>query len=420
IRLQASGDSVFHIDYLRYNGVSATPATGQLTLKADYGVQLAGLTSFSLINTLGPFFAELQGSASGAQFYCSWSADDMTYSAETLLPNGGNIGNWTNVNFPRYIKLRIVLTDTLETLPYGVKRLWLPALAVSPALDGGSGIASWDKWTAAILPNNGSVQRFTAAVMPGAPSGYSFHQALGPGDTIISDEMSVAQGFGMPQKLVFITLLNASGINPPVHTLSIITLTTKNVLISMANFGSRSVLNVIKELAWIADFELGMNGSGRFFFRNKAVSAVSLLTLDGSNIEKVQSINPGWDRVFNSIRASFGDFVKTADSQTEGEAAPTSNQRFGIRPLSVGGGSMLFQTDVDLATVMAKRYFNRYKEPKRRVTLTARFMPELELGDRVTFTIPDPRQIGQTFDARVIGVAQDLMNFRTELDLLEV
>ncbi|HOX23849.1 MAG TPA: hypothetical protein PLL10_10310, partial [Elusimicrobiales bacterium] len=284
IRLQASGSSVFHIDYLRYNGVSATPATGQLTLKADYGVQLAGLTSFSLVNTLGPFFAELQGSASGAQFYLSWSADDMTYSAETLLSNGSNIGSWTNVNFPRYIKFRIALTDTLETLPYGIKRLWLPALAVSPALDGGSGIASWDKWTAAIIPNNGSVQRFTAAVVPGAPSGYSFHQALGPNDTIISDEMSVAQGFGMPQKLVFITLLNASGINPPVHALSIITLTTRNVLISMANFGSRSVLNVIKELAWIADFELGMDGSGRFFFRNKAVSAVSLLTLDGSNI----------------------------------------------------------------------------------------------------------------------------------------
>jgi len=69
---------------------------------------------------------------------------------------------------------------------------------------------------------------------------------------------------------------------------------------------------------------------------------------------------------------------------------------------------------------MAKRYFSRYKEPKRRATITARFMPELELGDRVTFTIPDPRRIGQMFDARIIGVAQDLMNFRTELDLLEV
>jgi len=88
--------------------------------------------------------------------------------------------------------------------------------------------------------------------------------------------------------------------------------------------------------------------------------------------------------------------------------------------LSVGGGGMMFQTDVDLATVMAKRYFSRYKEPKRRATLTARFIPEIELGDRVTFNVASPRQIGQPFDARIIGIAHDLMDFRTELDLLEV
>jgi len=69
---------------------------------------------------------------------------------------------------------------------------------------------------------------------------------------------------------------------------------------------------------------------------------------------------------------------------------------------------------------MAKRYFGRYKEPKRRATVTARFMPELELGDRVTFSVQQPRSIGPAFDARVLGIAHDLMNFRTELDLMEV
>ena len=81
---------------------------------------------------------------------------------------------------------------------------------------------------------------------------------------------------------------------------------------------------------------------------------------------------------------------------------------------------MIFQTDVDLATVMAKRYFGRYKEPTRRITLTARFMPEVELGDRVSFGVLSPRQVGQPFDAGVLGIAHDLMSFRTELDLMEV
>ena len=81
---------------------------------------------------------------------------------------------------------------------------------------------------------------------------------------------------------------------------------------------------------------------------------------------------------------------------------------------------VLGDTNSCLATVMAKRYFGRYKEPKRRVTLTTRFMPEVELGDRATFNVASPRRIGQAFDARVLGIAHDLMSFRTELDLLEV
>ncbi|HAM34553.1 MAG TPA: hypothetical protein DCP85_01315 [Elusimicrobia bacterium] len=420
VELQATGSSKFHIDFLRLNSITDSPASGGLTLKVDYGPVFSGLAAFSLITTLGPFFAELvDGIAAGAQFFWSWSQDDFTYSAETQVSNGGNVGNWTNVNSPRFIKFRIVVTDQLTSIPYGIKRLWLPAVAVSPKIDGGTGIVSWDTWKAQTVANNGAVQRFTAAEA-NSLSGFSFHQALGPGDSIQTDEFQNSNGFGITQKMVFISLFNTAGLNPPTLLLNLITLTTANVLITMANMNSRSVLDVLKELARIADFEIGVDGNGKFFFRNKAPAAASALTLNELNVERVQTITPGWDRVFNSIRATFGDFVKVADSASEADPAPTSISRFGVRPLSVGGGNMIFQTDVDLATVMAKRYFGRYKEPKRRATLTARFMPEVELGDRVTFSIPSPRQIGQSFDARVLGVAHDLMSFRTEFDLTEV
>jgi hypothetical protein len=71
------------------------------------------------------------------------------------------------------------------------------------------------------------------------------------------------------------------------------------------------------ELAKIADFEIGLDGDGKFFFRNKTTGASPVLTLDGSNLEKVQSFSPGWDRVFNSIRATFGSYVQESNSTTE-------------------------------------------------------------------------------------------------------
>ena len=86
VELRALGSSKFHIDFLRFNSLTDAPANGELTLKVDYGLEFSGLAAFSLITTLGPFFAELVDAiAAGAQFFWSWSQDDFTYSAETQV-----------------------------------------------------------------------------------------------------------------------------------------------------------------------------------------------------------------------------------------------------------------------------------------------------------------------------------------------
>ena len=63
---------------------------------------------------------------------------------------------------------------------------------------------------------------------------------------------------------------------------------------------------------------------------------------------------------------------------------------------------------------------NSTQNSKRRATVIARYMPEVELGDRVTLNINFPRQIAQSFDARILGIAHQLMDFATELDLQEI
>lgn len=409
----------FQLDYLRYNGSSASLPIGTWEKVIDYGVHLAGITSFSLINTLGAFFADIIGSASAFQYFFSWSADGIGYTAPQSVANGSNLGAFTNVTFPRFIKFKIQITGTEDPELVAAKRLFLPALAASNVIDAGSGMVSWDTWKGTFVTNDGQVQRFTAAVA-NSVSGFSYYQALGPGDSIQTDEYAFTNFAVRTEKLIFITLFNTAGANAPIQRESLVNFKTRSVLVSMANFGTQSILDVIKELAKIADYEIGLDGAGAFFFRNKTVPSTSVLALDDSNVEKVSNATPGWDRVYNTIRATFGSFVKEVNSESEGESSPTSIDRFGVRSLSVGGGNLVFQTDVDLATVMAKRYFARYHLPKRRTTLTARFMPEMDLGDRVSLNVNSPRQIGQPFDARVVGIAHSLMDMRTEFDLVEV
>lgn len=409
----------FQLDYLRYNGSTAALPVGSWEKIIDYGVHLAGLTSFSLITTLGAFFSEIQGVVSAFQYFFSWSADGIGYTPEQSVSNGGPIGTFTNLTFPRYIKFKIQITATEDPDLVAVKRLFLPALAASNVIDAGSGMVSWDTWKGTFVSNDGQIQRFTAAVAA-SPSGFSYYQSLGPGDSIQTDEYAFTNFAVRTEKLIFITLFNTAGANAPIQRESLINFKTRSVLVSMANFGTQSVLDVIKEIAKIADYEIGLEGNGAFFFRNKTVPATPVLVLDDTNVEKVANATPGWDRVYNKIRGAFGSFVKEVDSTTEGEPSPTSIERFGLRSLSVGGGNLVLQTDADLATVMAKRYFERYHLPKRRTTLTARFMPEVELGDRITLNISEPRPIGEVFDARVVGIAHSLMDMRTEFDLVEV
>jgi hypothetical protein len=409
----------FQLDYLRYNGSTAALPLGTWAKVIDYGVHLAGLTSFSLITTLGAFFSEIQGVVSTFQYFFSWSANGSSYTPEQSVANGSNLGTFTNVTFPRYVKFKIQITATEDPDLVAVKRLFLPALAASNIIDAGSGMVSWDTWKGTFVPGDGQVQRFTAAVASSS-SGFSYYQALGPGDSIQTDEYAFTNFAVRTENLIFITLFSATGANAPIQRESLINFQTRSVLVSMANFGTQSVLDVIKELAKIADFEIGLDGDGAFFFRNKTIPSTPVLILDDTNVEKVANATPGWDRVYNKIRGAFGSFVKEVDSTTEGESSPTSIERFGLRSLSVGGGNLVLQTDADLATVMAKRYFERYHLPKRRATLTARFMPEMELGDRVTLDISSPRPIGQIYDARVVGIAHSLMEMRTEFDLVEV
>ncbi|OGR89710.1 MAG: hypothetical protein A2992_06330 [Elusimicrobia bacterium RIFCSPLOWO2_01_FULL_59_12] len=414
--IAGSSGCAFAIDYLRFYGEGTTFPVGTWTLVIDYSGHLAGLVQASLINTLGPFFAVPQGNAAGSQFSFSWSADGTTYGTEQAVTIGANIGTFVPANAPRYVKFKIQITADDNPTLVAVRNLFLPALAVSNIIDAGSGVVSWETWKATRDTGNGSIKRFTAAVAA-TPSGFGYYRAVTPSDYIESDDAAQLDN-AAAERLALITLMATSGLNSPALRETVIDFTTRTVLVSMVNLGTRTVWDVLTELAKIADFEIGLDGEGKFFFRNKSPGATPVLTLDGSNLEKVQSCSPGWDRVYNSIRSTFGSYVREIDPSTEGEPSPTSIDRFGARSLSVGGGSLVFQTDVDLATVMARRYFSRYKEPKRRATVVARFMPELELGDRVAVTLQIPRQILEPFEARILGVAHDLMNMRTELDLI--
>ncbi|MBI4395871.1 MAG: hypothetical protein HY548_02165 [Elusimicrobia bacterium] len=412
-RAKAFGFQFLEIDYFRMAD-DLTPPVGTWEKVIDYTVHLPNLISFSQLDTLGSFFAEVNGNSLDVSFKYAFSGDGNSFDPEQTVANGGNLGTFSNTTSRRFLKFKIEIRGSEGPTFGSVRRLFLPGLAISPVIDPGTTPIFWDRWTAIFDANGGTVRRFTAHNANNL-SGFSFYRAVGAGDEITSDELARAQG-SSPDKLLMLILLNPAGTTAPLFRESFFVYSTSVVFLSLANVGTRKVLDVIKELAKIADYEIGVNGDGRFFFRNKSSSTAPVAVLDESNIIEVSSLTPGWDRVFNRIEAHFGSFSVTVNSQTEGDPFPTSNDQFEERALSVGGGSLMFPSDVDLATSMGKRYYRRYKDPKKRGTLIVRYMPELEPGDPVTLQIAQPAHLAQTFSARVVGIAHDDVKRRTEVN----
>jgi hypothetical protein len=91
----------FQLDFLRYNGSTAALPIGTWEKVIDYGVHLAGLTSFSLITSLGSFFSENQGISSSFTYFffmeCRWAQLHPISNRNQWEP----IGHFHQRNFPK-------------------------------------------------------------------------------------------------------------------------------------------------------------------------------------------------------------------------------------------------------------------------------------------------------------------------------
>lgn len=215
------------------------------------------------------------------------------------------------------------------------------------------------------------------------------------------------------------------------------------LFVGHADFKAKDCFAAVQRLAEISGSEFGFNGAGRFFFRPKAVTPTSILTLDQSNaIEKLSTFKFGYDQIVNVAQVTYGQYYAEIDSTTEGEASPTSIERFGKRIAAKTISDFLFSNNANLAEGIAKGLYNRGYLPKRRFKVNARIIPHLELSDVITISfydsplledaiLGDPLQKFPSFGesgnvvareilCKVIGISYDIIGGKSTLDVEEV
>lgn len=220
---------------------------------------------------------------------------------------------------------------------------------------------------------------------------------------------------------------------------------TQTATISLAKFTGKTVYEAIQSLGQFSNYEWGFSPTEVFFFRQKTVDKDpdEIIVREG-DIVSVSGMTTGYDRVYSEVRVTYGSF--TAVLRASGQEPRDALARFGVRVFSLDVADIVIGNDSDIASGVAKIFFNQLTKPRRRFKIACRFLPYLELSDtilvsfdqnkqrklwhfgdetvdlgdnNVTFWGPGEQILSGMF-AKIIGVRNDLFRYMTEFDLEEV
>lgn len=223
---------------------------------------------------------------------------------------------------------------------------------------------------------------------------------------------------------------------------------SSTLFIGSADFTGKSCLEAMQDLAELGGMEYGTKGGGVFFMRNRAVSGGADLTISQKDVVlEVQSFTSGYKEVRNVGQVRYGSagqkgYYFAEHGATEaGEAAPTSAQRFGVRPIKLEISNLVFSQGAQVASAIAQKLYELNYLPKRRARVRCRIIPHLEVSDKVALSwhdsplieqqiFGDPLQTRPAMGAtntlareilmKVVGKTDDLMKAETILDLEEI
>ena len=194
----------------------------------------------------------------------------------------------------------------------------------------------------------------------------------------------------------------ASGSNAVIHRNRFLW-NIKSFNVQMADFSDMSVQKAIENLAFLVNYEIGITAEGKHFFRSKTADNVIDWAFDtNTDIEKIISVKPLWEKVYNKITFEYGDYVENSDALLEAEYKPNSEEKFGKKFLKLGGTGLFIDPDINIAKGMVETYYAEYKNKgeKKEVVLDTKLIFQLDLGDTVTINSDD--LAGKTF--KVVGL----------------
>jgi len=167
---------------------------------------------------------------------------------------------------------------------------------------------------------------------------------------------------------------------------------SKQIRFDLVVLSGFSYLSAIAEYAKLCNYEFGFSSDNKFFYRARTVSSSVLDIKSDTNLIRMENFNDGIDRIYNVVIATVGDYEETATA--ENDAEPNSVTKYGTRIFSADS-TLVIPDNLDISRALAPTILVYTKSPRRRLRLRTQFLPQLELGDKVTVYIKEQTALRQ-------------------------
>ena len=379
--ISASGFNGFTFDtgyFLRFDPNALNQSDSHLTLFKVVGggvPELVG-SSVTVDGSAGEVTVTIFRKGNG-DFIIKWAGTTVITVTDNTITSGDSI------------MFMIFETDpaggpTTDTWKF--RNVWVPASTV---------VATWQSATV----NIGAVPKSWGVYtnLDNASAGITGYQTRTGTDGMAWDSWLDITSLGFPTSALQQNVqtrvqfsVSTAGMGDPRTNEIVLRYITSSIQITIADFSGDSVHDAIKKLAVFSNYEFGFNPDETFFFRPKSVGVKVMDLTESDYNAKITGMRSGFDRVYSVVRAVYGAYTKEVTDDGLFPSSPVarlSNKRLTVSPDS----RIIIPDSSDIASGVASQFFKSFSQPKRRMRLTTKLLPQLDLSDAVNLTFENNR-----------------------------
>jgi len=186
------------------------------------------------------------------------------------------------------------------------------------------------------------------------------------------------------------------------------TTTVPYLLQTSTTLSGLSVWDLMKNLAEAENKFLYIDNKGSFIFKERPIPTSTSITIhlsgandpnptNGKNIIDSVKTDENIQNVYNRIKVKLGEDDTTTSYYIKNETwawgDSSSSFLYGVREYSYENKFISTATAITIADTI----YNKYRFPSQKAYLKCKYIPEIDIRDRVTLTHKNGRQVGNAF-----------------------